>query len=314
MTDEVPAGGVVRVPHVAFAPHPPGPELIEAVAAGGGTVVAPARADALVWLEARDPGGLPDLLAAHPGIEWVQLPFAGIEPFVGHLDPTRLWTCGKGVYAAPVAEMALGLALAGMRAIATYARARTWSPPVGTNLIGARVTVLGGGEITRAFVDLVAPFGCEVTVLRRDPEPIAGVAHVATLAERDEHLASADLVVLALALTPATRRVIDATALAAMRPTSWLVNVARGGHVDTDALVAALASGAIGGAALDVVDPEPLPDDHPLWSEPRCILTPHVGNTPEMAVPLLAERVRRNVGRFARGRALIGPVDPALGY
>ena len=95
---------------------------------------------------------------------------------------------------------------------------------------------------------------------------------------------------------------------------AWLVNVARGRHVVTDDLVTALRDGVIGGAGLDVTDPEPLPDGHPLWSLPNCIITPHVGNTPEMAVPLLAERVAANVRRFAAGEELLGPVDADLGY
>jgi phosphoglycerate dehydrogenase-like enzyme len=84
--------------------------------------------------------------------------------------------------------------------------------------------------------------------------------------------------------------------------------------VVTDDLVRVLADGAIGGAALDVTDPEPLPDGHPLWSEPRCLLTPHVGNTPEMAVPLLSARVRENVRRFLADEELLGPVDVDAGY
>ncbi|HCB37040.1 MAG TPA: hydroxyacid dehydrogenase, partial [Acidimicrobiaceae bacterium] len=85
-------------------------------------------------------------------------------------------------------------------------------------------------------------------------------------------------------------------------------------HVVTDDLVAALRAGEIGGAALDVTDPEPLPDGHPLWDLPGCIITPHVANTPEMGLPLLAERVRRNVELRVAGRPLIGPVDLAAGY
>ena len=103
-------------------------------------------------------------------------------------------------------------------------------------------------------------------------------------------------------------------ALAAMRPDAWLVNVARGRHVDTDALVAALTASAIGGAALDVTDPEPLPDGHPPWHLERCIITPHTADTTEMIRPLLARRIRDNVARFAAGEPLIGLVDPALGY
>jgi D-3-phosphoglycerate dehydrogenase len=92
------------------------------------------------------------------------------------------------------------------------------------------------------------------------------------------------------------------------------VNVGRGRHIVTDDLVWALREGVIGGAALDVTDPEPLPAGHPLWSMPNCIITPHVGNTPEMAVPLLSERISDNVRRFAAGIELIGAIHPELGY
>ena len=119
---------------------------------------------------------------------------------------------------------------------------------------------------------------------------------------------------LALALTPDTERIVDAAVLDALPDHAWVVNVARGGHVDTDALVAALGAGTIGGAALDVTAPEPLPDDHPLWSLPNATVTPHVGNTPEMGRPLLAARVTENVRRFTSGEPLVGPVDPDLGY
>jgi len=99
-----------------------------------------------------------------------------------------------------------------------------------------------------------------------------------------------------------------------MSPDAWLVNVARGRHVVTDDLVAALEVGNLGGAALDVTDPEPLPDGHPLWHLPNCIITPHVGNTPEMAVPLLTARITENVRRWSTGEDLLGPVDVAAGY
>ncbi len=127
-------------------------------------------------------------------------------------------------------------------------------------------------------------------------------------------LAGAKVVFVALALTPETDRIIGAAELAAMRTDAWLINVARGRHVDTDALVAALDAGAIAGAGLDVTDPEPLPDGHPLWGHPRCIITPHTADTPEMVDHMLAARVRDNVARFAAGQPLAGLVDPAAGY
>ncbi|HRE03680.1 MAG TPA: NAD(P)-dependent oxidoreductase, partial [Ilumatobacteraceae bacterium] len=127
-------------------------------------------------------------------------------------------------------------------------------------------------------------------------------------------LAGADVVFLALSLTPETEGMIGRGELEMMEQHAWLINVARGGHIVTDDLVWALSNGVIGGAGLDVTDPEPLPAGHPLWTLPNCIITPHVGNTPEMAVPLLSERIATNVRRWARGEELIGLVDPQLGY
>jgi phosphoglycerate dehydrogenase-like enzyme len=230
------------------------------------------------------------------------------------LDDDRVWTCGKGVYAEPVAEHALALALAGLRGVGSYARRRSWSGPMGTNLLGGRAVILGGGGIARVLVRLLQPFGTQLTVVRRHPEPMTGVADVVGPDRLHDVLGRADLVVVALALTPETRGVIDAEALAAMPEHAWLVNVARGAHVVTDALVEALAAGSIGGAGLDVTDPEPLPDDHPLWSMDNALITPHVGNTPEMGEVLLAARIRENVRRWASGQPLLGGVYTDLGY
>ena len=302
-------------PRILVAPRTARPSMLDAIRAGGGELVDDAAdAEGLIWNDPRDPSQLAALLADGPDIRWVQLPFAGIEPFLGDLAPDRVWTSGKGVYAEPVAEMVLTMLLALMRNITGYARSSTWSAPVGRNLIDARVTVLGGGEITRSLLALLAPFRCQVTVLRRIAEPLEGAARTGTLADLHASLADSDAVVLALALTPETRHVIDAAALAAMPEHAVIVNVGRGGHIDTDALTEALATGRIAGAGLDVTEPEPLPDGHPLWSEPRCLITPHVGNTPEMGMPLLDTRVQENVARFATGRPLIGPVDVEAGY
>jgi phosphoglycerate dehydrogenase-like enzyme len=242
----------------------------------------------------------------------VQLPWAGVERYAGVLDHRRRWTSGKGVYAEPVAEMALALALAGLRGLDRYARSARWRQhgAIGVNLRGAKVTILGGGGITEVLLRLLAPFEARTTVVRNQPEPLAGAARTVGPDDCDAALAGADLVVLALALTPGTRGLMDARRLALLSPTSCLVNVARGAHVVTDALVDALARGALGGAGLDVTDPEPLPDGHPLWSLPNCIVTPHVGNTPAMAQPLLAARVRPETiraGHPAEGKRPSGP-------
>jgi phosphoglycerate dehydrogenase-like enzyme len=290
------------------------PWLADAVREGGGEPVTEGAAEAVVWTDPKDPAGLRELLDDQPEIRWVQLPWAGIEPYLDVLDDDRMWTCGKGVYSDPVAEQALMLGLAGLRGMGTYARASTWEGPRGHNLLGATVVVLGGGGITESFVRLVEPFGCEVVVVRRQEEPFPGATRTVTLDALDDELPGADLVVLALALTPETEGLFDERRLRLLPAHAWLVNVARGRHVVTDDLVRVLRDGAIGGAGLDVTDPEPLPDGHPLWSLPSCLLTPHVGNTPEMAVPLLSARVRENVRRFVAGEVLIGPVDVAAGY
>jgi phosphoglycerate dehydrogenase-like enzyme len=287
-----------------------------AVSAGGGRLVDIAEARALVWTEAAEPMALSDTIDAFPGLEWIQLPWAGVEPYAraGLFDGKHLWTCGKGVYARPVAEHALMLALAGLREIRRYAGARKWLGEDGISLHGGRVTIFGGGGIAVELIKLLQPFDCHITVVRRRDEPMEGVDRLITFAERYEALSGADVVFLALALTPQTGRLITQVELELMEPHAWLVNVARGAHVDTEDLVVALRGDVIGGAALDVTDPEPLPEGHPLWALPNCLITPHTANTEDMAIPLLSARITENVRRFAAGEPLIGVIDPDLGY
>lgn len=297
-----------------MAPTGRRPWLADAVRAAGAEVVEPDHAEALVWTETSDPAGLNQLLQASPQIRWVQLPWAGIEPYLGVIDHDRQWSSGKGVYAEPVAEHALGLLIAGLRGVVRYARVDRWSPPQGTNLIGAKVAILGGGGITECLLRLLAPFGADITVVRRRPDAMGGATRVVGPDDLESALTDAVGVVVALALTPETEGIIARPQLEAMSSDGWLVNVARGGHVVTDDLVAVLQEEGIGGAALDVTDPEPLPDDHPLWKLPNAVITPHVGNTPDMAVPLLTRRIAENIRRFAAGEPLIGVVDIDLGY
>ncbi len=287
--------------------------FMQAVRDGGGHPSGLAEATGLVWADPARADDFPSVIAQAPNVRWVQLPFAGIEPFGSHLDSRYTWTCGKGVYAAPVAEHVLALTLAGLRGIAGYARANEWSAPEGRNLFGARVTIFGGGGICDEVRSLFAPFGCRFTVVRRSPVASEGAIVVGPAGAIDA-VRDADVVVLALALTSQTRGMVDAAFLAAMQSHAWLVNVARGAHVVTDDLVAALRAGTIAGAALDVTDPEPLPSGHPLWTQPTCIITPHIANTPDMGLPLIAERVRANVERFVRGEPLLGLVDVSAGY
>ena len=310
----------MTTPRIAIAPEPVAEWVAQAVTAGGGEVVGLADAEALVWTSPRGAGELRGVLEAAPGVRWVQLPWAGVEEYArlgvfADDGSGRRWTCGKGVYAEPVAEHALGMAIAGLRRFPDRVRATSWGRQAGVSLYDARVTILGAGGITECLVDLLRPMRTEVTVVRRDGgTPFPGAARTVSTDRLHDALPGADAVFLALALTPETERVIGADELARMASHAWLVNVARGRHVDTDALVAALEAGTIGGAALDVTEPEPLPDGHPLWSLPNVLITPHTANTQEMAVPLLSARITENVRRFDAGEDLIGPVDGSLGY
>jgi phosphoglycerate dehydrogenase-like enzyme len=293
----------------------PAPHVVDAVEQGGGTLVEPAgEPQGLVWMAPDDPAGLQEAVQGMPSLRWGQLPFAGVEHFVDVLDPALTWACAKGVYADPVAEHALALALAGLRSLPTRARATSWGEQSAVTLYDAPVVVLGAGGITESLLGLLAPFRCPVTVVRRSGEPVEGATRTVGMDQLEAVLADARVVVLALALTPQTRHVIGAQQLAAMRQDAWLVNVARGPHVDTDALVTALRDGAIGGAGLDVTDPEPLPDGHPLWQLDSCLITPHTANPWSTAQPLLARRITENVRRAGAGEPLLGLVDLERGY
>ena len=306
-------------PKIALEPAAPN-GIAAAVREGGGIVCPPERADALVWTDPLDAGALKAALARSPA-RWVQLPFAGIESFVaaGVIDRARTWTCAKGTYGPATAEHALALMLAAARRLHEHIPARSWTDRTGLGaperrLAGARVVLVGTGGIGAALAAMLAPLEADILAVNRSGRPLDGATTTVPHERIDEVLPSGDFVVLAAPSTRETRHLIDEHALRLMRATAWLVNVARGALVDTDALVDALARGGIGGAALDVTDPEPLPDGHPLWSLPNAIVTPHVANTWDMGLAALHDLVRANVERFASGRDLIGVVDPALGY
>ncbi|EYT62078.1 MULTISPECIES: D-isomer specific 2-hydroxyacid dehydrogenase family protein [Curtobacterium] len=294
---------------------------VDAVTAAGGTV-APLDADTrgIVWLDPHDPSGLADALSSVPGVGWVQLPFAGVDAFA-HLIQEHgdrvLFTSAKGAYAEPVAEHALALTLGTLRVLQQRARASSWATePEGVSLYGRNVVVIGAGGIALEYLRLLAPFDVEATVVRRSPDPVPGAARTVTTDELDQVLPDADVVMIAAAMTSGTAKLFGERQFRLMKPSARLVNIARGGLVDTDALVAALRAGEIAAAGLDVTDPEPLPDGHPLWSEPGAVITPHQADTPEMVAPLLAERVRLNTTAFlgGAGEGFVGVVDPVAGY
>jgi phosphoglycerate dehydrogenase-like enzyme len=296
------------------------PSFVAAVEAAGGTVEPLSdRTRGVVWLSNKDAAAFPPILHAHPGIGWVQLPFAGVDAFSGIIGaedrPGLVWTSAKGAYAQPVAEHALALTLALLRVLPKRVRATSWSTvEEGRSLYGLDVVIVGAGGIALELMMLLAPFGARVTIVRRSPEPVPGAERTVGSDRLLEVLPDADVVVVAAALTGGTRHLFGDAEFAAMKETAYLVNIARGGLVDTDALLRALRGGAIAGAGIDVTDPEPLPDGHPLWAEEACLITPHQADTSAMTAPLLAERVRANVQAFLGDGDFVGRVDPAAGY
>jgi phosphoglycerate dehydrogenase-like enzyme len=323
--------GLVLGGHRAVAPGPIAIEptqpdhLVDAVLAGGGDLrPLSSGTKALVWASEKHPDDLLDILSRHSSIEWVQLPWSGVDAFASVLEwlsdrpehSRPVVTSAKGAYSEPVAEHALTLLLSCLREIPRKAREARWQPVrTGLSLFGRHVVVVGAGGVARALIELLLPFGCEITVVRSDSsEPVEGAARTVALAQLADLLPSADAVVLAAAQTAQTRHVLGREELAALPAHAVVVNIARGPQVDTDALVWALGQGEIMAAGLDVTDPEPLPDDHPLFSLPNCVITSHSADTPEMTRPLLAARIRSNVGAYVAGEPLRGVVVPERGY
>lgn len=236
---------------------------------------------ALVWLDnsAANIAMLEQILDTYPAIGWIQLPMAGINAYAGlvkkHSD--KIWTSAKGAYSQPVAEHALMIAIALLRFVPARVRATSWGAKQGIakSLYGSHVVVVGAGGITTALLAQLEPFRPTITVLRRRAEPLdersvpPGLRDriiVATLAELNSHLGAADVVVMTCALTPETHGCMGKAQFDKMQRHAVVVNVARGEVIRTDDLAKALEDGTIGGAGLDVTDPEPLPDGHPLWS------------------------------------------------
>jgi phosphoglycerate dehydrogenase-like enzyme len=297
--------------HVGPTPLPP---LVAAVEAAGATVSdEPAGADVVVW-RGSDHRRLGQVLEQGPQVRWVQLGAAGTDAWAptGMFDDGRMWTSAKGAYSEAVAEHALALTFALTRGLARYARAMTWTGAQGRNLYGSTVLLLGArGGIGREFIRLVEPFKARILAAGRD-----GVTDMSTGKPMglEAAIEQADIVLVAAPLTPDTRGLISREWFDRMAPTAILVNVGRGAIVDTPALVEALQENRIGGAALDVTDPEPLPDGHPLWTLDNCLITPHSANPLDMLMPQLVRRVTDNLIRFAEGRPLVGVIDPAKGY
>lgn len=300
-------------PGIAVGPDDEASWMREAVLEAGARETALREADALIWYGR--PEQLGPLLDNAPKLRWVQLPAAGIEDYLPLMGPaTQTWTAAKGVYADPCAEHALGLAIAGFRHFDAAVRSRTWRKAPGKTLFEARAFIVGGGGIAQSLLRLLKPFHVHATVIRRQAEPTAGAERTVRPDQLMETLGDADLVVLAAPLTKETEFMIREPQLRAMKRDAWLINVARGRLVNTDDLVRALLERWIGGAGLDVTDPEPLTDGHPLWQLDNCIITSHTANPPNLDRELFRRRIIENVRRFLAGEPLLGLVDLAAGY
>lgn len=284
--------------------------LEDAVIRGGGQVVPLDEANAIVYHGSDIATEVVDMI--HEGIRWIQLPHAGVERWTqpGYITTDPVWMSAAGAYSPQVAEHALALMLLGARGLHTLSRATSWTEKQTRTLAGSTVAIIGAGGIARSLVELLAPFGCTITAVS-DSGDFAGAERTVPRQSYREVLPEADYVVLTAPSTSETRGMIGSSELAMMKSTAWLINVARGDLVVTDELVEALRLDEIGGAALDVTDPEPLPADHPLWRLPGAIITPHAANPEDAYWRTLAGRVEENVRRMSEGDTPVAVIDPA---
>lgn len=256
------------------------------------------------------------LLAAAQRLHWIQCMGAGIEALlVPEVSPRVTITRVAGIFGPWMAEYALGWCLwvtQRMDGFRANQRARRWAPVDPIPLRGQTLCVVGLGDIGAHIGRAARALGLRAIGVSRSGRPVPGVARVYRTRALAAALAEADFVVLTVPLSPATRGLLNAAALAAMKPSAWLINLARGPIVDEDAMVEALRTGRIAGAILDVFDTEPLPAAHPLWTMPNVVVTPHISgpSTPREIAPIFADNLRR----YLAGRPLRHVVDRRRGY
>lgn len=287
-----------------LGPVPDGVEVI----VWDGTGKQPDRlTETVFWVpQVEDADDLPAKFAAMPALRVMQLTSAGVEDIVEHVPSGVILCNAHGVHGGPVAELVLTVILASQRRLPHFLdgqREARWDLVEGEDLRDKRVLILGAGDLGEQTARRLRAF---------DAEPVL-VAHSArdgvhAIDELPELLPTADVVVLTVPLTPDTTGLVDAGFLARMRDGALLVNVARGKVVVTDALLAELASGRLR-AALDVVDPEPLPSDHPLWGAPNLILTPHAAGHVAAAGPRAFALVSDQLRRFVAGDDLANVIS-----
>jgi phosphoglycerate dehydrogenase-like enzyme len=291
--------------------------IAQAAHAAGATVTAQvSEANSIVWLAMGDPAPLIEILDANPQINWVQLPWAGVENFLqgGLFDRSTNFTCAKGAYGTQVAEHALMLMLSLMRHTVSQARHNSWQVIEPDSLFGKRVTIVGAGGIATELLKLLAPFGVTTTIVRKQNVSVVGASSTRTIDDLHDVLPTTDVLVLALSLTPETTMIIGKDELALLPDSAYVINVARGGHIDHDALADALNNAMLAGAGLDVTAPEPLPDDSPLWQMDNVLITSHCADSYAYVSDQLAKRVADNVAALHAEQPLIGLVNKSAGY
>jgi phosphoglycerate dehydrogenase-like enzyme len=261
-----------------------------------------------------DSGNLRALLDR--GVRWIHTIGTGVDRFPLDLVGDRLLTCARGASAIPIAEWVLAVMLAFEKRLPDTWVTRPperWSSFELGGLHGRALGIVGLGGIGSAVARRALAFDMRVRGLRRSgtTSPLPGVECVSSLAEL---LASADHLVLAVPLTAETRHLIGRESLAWVKPGLHLVNIARGALVDQEALRAALDDGRVTRASLDVVDPEPLPDGHWLYTHPRVRLSPHVSWNMPGAFDLLLDTFIENLRRYRAGEPLAGRVDLERAY
>lgn len=242
-----------------------------------------------------------EVMARMPSLRVVQTLTAGYEHVLPYL-PDGVTLCNaRGVHDASTAEIAMALTLASLRRIPEFVRAQEreeWAFGDYESLADRTALIVGYGSVGAALDKRLVPFECDVLrVARTAREGVAGFEELAALLPR------ADVVILTVPLNDETRKLMNASRLALMRDGALLVNVARGGVVDTDALLAELNSERLR-AAVDVTDPEPLPQGHPLWSVPGLLISPHVGGATTAFKPRALRLVRDQLARYAAGDPL----------
>jgi phosphoglycerate dehydrogenase-like enzyme len=253
----------------------------------------------------RAQGELVERLPTLERLAVIQTLSAGVDALEGHVPPHITLCSARGARDDAVAEWVLGALLGSSTRIVEKHGATRWKRNVSLgDLWGSTVLIVGMGSIGRRVAELLSAFGaCPVGVVSRARDDLHGVD------ELHELLGRADAVVLLTPLTDSTRGLIDAQALARMPDGSLVVNAARGAVIDTDALVAETASGRLR-AVLDVTEPEPLPDGHPLWeAEGVLSITPHIGGDSPRAHRLAAELAGDQLSRFCAGEPLVNVVQ-----